>query len=121
MQIFLTKQSYIFVWAKGKESFDKLIVRVDIDISFQQELKAELINVLVIKSEKVILPECITKKQDPNNEHSQELYCSCKILTFESMTACDGKDCQVEWYNYECVGITRADKGSWICPSCEIT
>ena len=43
MQMLLTKQSYcdFFVWSKGKENPDKLIVRVDTDISFQQELKAE--------------------------------------------------------------------------------
>ena len=53
MQMVLAKRSYcdFFVWSKGKENFDKLIVRVDVDISFQQELKAKLINVLVIKSE----------------------------------------------------------------------
>ena len=117
MQMLLTKRSYcdFFVWSKGKENSDKLIVRVDADISFQQELKAKLINVF----EKVILPECITRKHDPNNEHSQKLYCSCKRPSFEPMIACDGKDCQVEWYHYVCVGITRAPKGSWICPSCK--
>ena len=47
MQMLLTKRSYcdFFVWSKGKENFDKLIVRADADISFQQELKAKLINV----------------------------------------------------------------------------
>ena len=117
MQMLLTKRSYcdVFVWLKGKENSDKLIVRVDADISFQQELKAKLINVF----EKVILPECITRKHDPNNEHSQKLYCSCKRPSFEPMIACDGKDCQVEWYHYVCVGITRAPKGSWICSSCK--
>ena len=47
MQMVLTKRSYcdFFVWSKEKEDSDKLIVRVDEDISFQQELKARLINV----------------------------------------------------------------------------
>ena len=64
MQMFLTKRSNCdsFVWSKGKENSEKLIVRVDADISFQQELKAKLINVF----EKVILPECITRTQDRN-------------------------------------------------------
>ena len=68
MQMLLTKRSYcdFFVWSKVKENFDKLILRVDADISFQQELKAKLINVF----EKVILPECLTRKPDPNNEYS---------------------------------------------------
>ena len=87
MQILLTKRSYcnFFVWSKGKESSDKLIARVDADISFQQELKAKLINVF----EKVILPECITRKHGPNNEHSQKLYCRCKRPSFEPMIACE--------------------------------
>ena len=60
MQMLLTKRSYcdFFVWSKGKENSDKFIVRVDSDISFQQELKAKLRNVF----EKVILSECITRK-----------------------------------------------------------
>ena len=68
MQTLLTKRSYcdFFVWSKVKEYFDKLILRVNADISFQQELKAKLINVF----EKVILPECLTRKRDPNNEYS---------------------------------------------------
>ena len=68
MQMLLTKRSYcdFFVWSEGKENFDKLVVRVDADLSFQQELKAKLINVF----EKVILPKCLTGKHDPNNEHS---------------------------------------------------
>ena len=117
MQMVLMKRSYcdFLVWSKGKENSDKLIVQVDADISFQQELKAKLKNVF----KKVILPECITRRHDPNNEHSQKLYCSYKRPSFEPMIACDGKDCQVEWYHYVCVGITRAPKGSWICPSCK--
>ena len=69
MQMLLTKRSYcdFFVWSKGKENSAKLIVRVDADISFQQELKAKLINVF----EKVILPKCLTRKHEPNNEHSR--------------------------------------------------
>ena len=67
MQMLSTKRSDrdFFVWSKEKENSDKLIVRVDADISFQQELKAKLINVF----EKVILPESITRKHDQNNEH----------------------------------------------------
>ena len=108
MQMLLTKRSYceFLVWSKGKGNSDKLIARVDADISFQQEVKAKLINVF----EKAILPECITGKQDPNNEHSKKFYCSCKRPSFEPMIACD---------HYACVGITRAPKGSWICLSCK--
>ena len=84
-------------------------------MSLQEELKAKLLNVF----EKVILLEYITRKHDPYNEHLQKLYCSCKRQSFEPAIACDGKDCQVEWYHYVCVGITRAAKGSWIYPSCK--
>ena len=113
MQMLLTKRSYcdFFVWSKGKENSDKLIVRVDADISFQQELKAKLSNVF----KKVSLPKCLTRKHDPNSEHSQKLCCSCKRASFEPTIACDGKDCQVEWYHYVCVGIARAPKGNVPC------
>ena len=70
MQMLLAKRSYcdFFVWSKGKENSGKLIVRVDANIFFQPELKAKLIKVF----EKVILPKCITKKHDPNNEQSKK-------------------------------------------------
>lgn len=33
---------------------------------------------------------------------------------------CDNKDCEHPggWYHLECVGLTEAPKGKWLCPTC---
>jgi hypothetical protein len=31
---------------------------------------------------------------------------------------CDSDDCPIEWFHYECMGLTEAPKGQWLCPAC---
>ena len=31
---------------------------------------------------------------------------------------CDGDDCPVEWYHWECVQVTDEPTGDWFCPKC---
>ena len=31
---------------------------------------------------------------------------------------CDGDDCPVEWYHWECVQVTEEPTGDWFCPKC---
>jgi len=35
------------------------------------------------------------------------------------MVACDNPDCAVEWFHFECVGMTQQPKGKWYCRDCE--
>lgn len=36
------------------------------------------------------------------------------------MIACDGDNCRIEWFHFECVGIIMPPKGKWFCPECKL-
>jgi len=52
---------------------------------------------------------------DPN----EPTYCLCKRVSFGEMVGCDNPDCKVEWFHFECVGLTTSPKGKWMCPECK--
>lgn len=35
------------------------------------------------------------------------------------MIACDGDDCAIEWFHFECIGIMVPPQGKWFCPECK--
>ncbi|KAH0950296.1 hypothetical protein HN011_012490 [Eciton burchellii] len=45
-------------------------------------------------------------------------YCQCPYDEVSEMIACDGADCRIEWFHFECVGIMVPPKGKWYCPDC---
>lgn len=45
-------------------------------------------------------------------------YCQCPYDEVSEMIACDGEDCRIEWFHFECVGIMVPPKGKWYCPDC---
>lgn len=53
-------------------------------------------------------------------QSTERLYCHCRCPYDEvsEMIACDNKNCHVEWFHFDCVGITVAPKGNWYCPDC---
>lgn len=52
----------------------------------------------------------------------QEAYCKCRShIQGSDMIACDNKDCKIEWFHYECVGITTPPEGEWYCEECRIS
>lgn len=51
---------------------------------------------------------------DPN----EPTYCICKRVSFGEMVGCDNPECKVEWFHFECVGLTNPPKGKWLCPEC---
>ncbi len=44
--------------------------------------------------------------------------CVCGRQDLVDWICCDSKDCPVQWYHLECVGLTEAPYGFWICPRC---
>ena len=38
-------------------------------------------------------------------------YCICQMKEREPMVACDNPNCPVEWFHFECVGLSKALKG----------
>lgn len=53
-------------------------------------------------------------------QKGEKLYCFCQCPYDEvsEMIACDAKDCVIEWFHFECVGIMVPPQGSWYCPDC---
>lgn len=45
-------------------------------------------------------------------------YCICRQISYGEMVACDNTECEIEWFHYDCVGITQPPKGKWFCPDC---
>lgn len=56
-----------------------------------------------------------------DNQHNQstdaEVYCFCRDVSYGPMIACDNKSCAIEWFHYQCVGLTEApaDNEKWFC------
>lgn len=51
---------------------------------------------------------------DPN----EPTYCICQRVSFGEMVGCDNDDCEIEWFHFECVGLSEQPKGKWYCPPC---
>lgn len=45
-------------------------------------------------------------------------YCRCPYDEVSEMIACDGENCLIEWFHFECVGIMVAPQGKWFCAEC---
>jgi len=62
------------------------------------------------------LPTGGAEPVDPNEPH----YCSCQRISFGEMIACENEACPIEWFHYECVGLTEEPTGKWYCPMCAL-
>ncbi|XP_043250365.1 uncharacterized protein LOC122396228 [Colletes gigas] len=62
------------------------------------------------------LPE--TNASIPERAVNLYCYCQCPYDEVSEMIACDGEDCRIEWFHFECVGIMVPPKGKWYCPDC---
>ncbi|KAG2233843.1 hypothetical protein INT48_005289 [Thamnidium elegans] len=51
---------------------------------------------------------------DPNEPR----YCYCNQVSFGDMVACDGENCEKEWFHYACVGLAEPPVGKWYCDDC---
>ncbi|RKF61670.1 putative phd-finger domain-containing protein [Erysiphe neolycopersici] len=80
------------------------------------------------------------KKDDHENGTSQEIfdefddegnlidpaeprYCNCNRVSFGVMIACEGQNCEKEWFHIECVGLLDVPPRTtkWYCPSCRVS
>ena len=46
--------------------------------------------------------------EDDEGGPGQEIYCYCKGISYGEMVACDGDNCEGEWFHLSCVGLNRA-------------
>ena len=67
----------------------------------------------------VLLPEVVSRKNDLSSDNKQKHYCICQRPCFEPMISCDKPGREVEWYCKICMLVTRAPKGSCVCPKCK--
>ncbi|XP_003723707.2 uncharacterized protein LOC100892388 isoform X2 [Strongylocentrotus purpuratus] len=45
--------------------------------------------------------------------------CPCgRANAYDAMIACDNPQCEIEWYHFTCVGVTKVPKDEWFCPFC---
>ncbi|GMR32162.1 hypothetical protein PMAYCL1PPCAC_02357, partial [Pristionchus mayeri] len=53
---------------------------------------------------------------DPN----EPVYCTCHQVSFGEMICCDNPDCKVEWFHFQCVGMTAGPSNNvkWFCEAC---
>ena len=47
---------------------------------------------------------------DPN----EPVYCTCRRIAFGEMIACDNEECQIEWFHYSCVNLTKKPRNNWL-------
>ena len=50
----------------------------------------------------------------------EAVYCFCRLGSFGNMIGCDNEECPIEWFHYNCVGLTEPPRGSWYCPTCAL-
>jgi len=51
---------------------------------------------------------------DPN----EPTYCICNQVSYGEMIGCDNAECPIEWFHFNCVGLTNKPKGKWYCERC---
>lgn len=51
---------------------------------------------------------------------TEPTYCYCNRISFGEMIACEHPECPIEWFHFECVGLTPENrpKGKWYCKEC---
>ena len=102
------------------------VERIVADPSFFSELQTKL-DVFFVK---VVLPQLLTGCTMFDNEKSPEAsqpsssqsgnvsdtsYCWCHQGESGRMIACDNPNCAIEWFHFECAGLTRKPRGNWFC------
>ena len=50
----------------------------------------------------------------------EPMYCTCGRPSFGDMVGCDNPDCAIEWFHFECVGISTSPTGEWLCHVCAL-
>lgn len=60
-------------------------------------------------------------KQNPLDmviDKHEPVFCFCKQVSYGLMVCCDNPDCAIEWFHFECVGLTAKPKHEWYCIKC---
>lgn len=49
----------------------------------------------------------------------EDVYCYCQMISDGEMIACDNKNCKIEWFHIQCLGLKKVPKGTWYCDQCK--
>uniref|UniRef100_A0A1X7UCN6 PHD-type domain-containing protein n=1 Tax=Amphimedon queenslandica TaxID=400682 RepID=A0A1X7UCN6_AMPQE len=49
---------------------------------------------------------------------NKRVFSYCGEEEYGSIIACDNPSCALEWFHYNCVGITTNPVGNWYCENC---
>ncbi|KAF9519067.1 hypothetical protein BS47DRAFT_1482313, partial [Hydnum rufescens UP504] len=62
-----------------------------------------------------------TEEGGKGDEEDNAPYCYCNQPSHGEMIACDGENCQTEWFHLSCLGFKHSPKGEWYCTDCAVT
>ena len=57
-------------------------------------------------------------QQTTDDNDESRLWCYCEKPSCGEMIMCDNKKCSIQWFHFQCLGITIPPKGKWYCPNC---
>lgn len=127
-----TRQDRLDIRAETKEIFETLSSYSDDKIALTRQTYEVIDKIIVKMLQLVKLPptsEVETKEGTPTKQsevpgyhmpviEDEPTFCWCKQISHGEMVACDNPDCPVEWFHFECVGLTSKPKGDWFCVAC---
>lgn len=70
------------------------------------------------KKRKVVKKEREGSPLDFTIDPNEPTYCLCNQVSYGEMIGCDNFECKIEWFHFNCVGLTHKPKGKWYCPHC---
>ncbi|EDV23924.1 uncharacterized protein TRIADDRAFT_50425 [Trichoplax adhaerens] len=69
---------------------------------------------VIAQSQSIFNARAVDMPVDPN----EPTYCLCHQVSYGEMIGCDNTECPIEWFHFQCVGLTTKPKGKWYCPKC---
>ena len=63
------------------------------------------------------LVDTVQEEASPENSEP-ERWCYCGGEEEGEMICCDDERCKIQWYHFDCIGISEAPRGTWYCPKC---
>ncbi|KIJ66419.1 hypothetical protein HYDPIDRAFT_26769 [Hydnomerulius pinastri MD-312] len=65
-----------------------------------------------------VAADTATEAGEGEAEGDDRTYCFCDGVSYGEMIACDGEDCEREWFHLNCIGLDSVPDGSWYCEVC---
>ena len=62
-----------------------------------------------------MLPRLLTGGNKHNVLPNVQRNLLCIVGVEGRMVACDQDSCLIEWFHFECVGLTQKPRGKWLC------